>query len=450
MMKSFWMWWSQSVLLRGVLCSAVFLYATSSVLGQQPNGSQGNGLRGAQGTVPGGQGAARGGQGTANRGSQSVAPPAAGYGQTPVGQPGNANGQPRGNAAFVQQPTPGNPNPNLNPNQVPVMNAIPPGGKIPGAGSGKETVTSDPYAANPLTPQELAYVDQVLVAWEQATSNITEYACKFKRWQYNSSDNFVEQLAAALKVDIRGINTTVAEGEVKYMAPDQGMFKIERLMSLTGQVASNGPGQAPSNRPEYKEFANQFGDWWLCDGKVVYDYDRNQKKCKKISLPPEMQGKAILDSPMPFVFGVKAEKIKERYWVRILPISDNKLVLVEVYPKFQADAINYDHVHIYLDRKEFLPANLVKFNTGHVDKQGEILKDDREIFQFMDQAKNATLLQKFSRKVLGQAFIPLDIPKDWEVVDIPYAPPAGNVRAAEIPVSQQNPLPNMPPNGLKR
>jgi TIGR03009 family protein len=379
-------------------------------------------------------------QGQAQRSNQSVAPPANGYGnrsaqptqQRPIGtnavpantaqQPAAASSQPNGQA-------PANLNPNLNQGQPPAMNPTPPGARVPGIGSGSEIVTADPYAANPLTPQEQEFVDKVLGYWEQSTANITHYACKFKRWQFNSSDNFVAQLATSLKADIRSIHTSVAAGEVKYMAPDQGMFKVDRLMSLTGQLAAN--------RPEYKEFDNRFGEWWLCDGKVVYDYDRTRKHCRKIELPPEMRGTAILDSPMPFVFGVKAAKLKERYWVRILPTNNNEVVLVEVYPKFQADAVNYDHVHIYLDRKEFLPVNLVKFNTGHVDKQGEILKDDREIFEFTDREKNQSLLQKMNQVILRNSFIPFDIPSDWKVEDTPYAPvAAGNVRAAGLPAAQ--------------
>lgn len=424
-----------------ILFTGMFLNWNSLLFGQQPP-LQNNGQR------PG----------------QSVAPPAAGYGNRPtsntqpiatqnnrpsqnMGPNSNggvpnasaiSNGQSRGNGLANQaQQQPATPlNPNLAPAASQPLNPVPPGARVPGAGSGKEVVTADPYADKPLTPQEIEYVNQVLNYWEQSTANITQYACKFKRWQYNSSANFVADLAKSLKADIRNINTTVSAGEVRYMAPDKGMFLIDKMLSLTGQVANN--------KAEYKEFANIFGEWWLCDGEVVYEYDRNNRKCKKIALPPEMRGAAILDSPMPFVFGVKANKIKERYWVRLISSTDKHFVL-EVYPKFQSDAVNYDHVHIYLDRKEFLPENLVKFNTGHVDKPGEVLRDDREIFEFYDREKNATLLQRVKQDVFGKSFIPFDIPKDWEVIEIPYAPDASEVRAANAP-QPQTPPNNAPQN----
>jgi TIGR03009 family protein len=438
-MKNHWKRFCRPILLGCMLGAVSFSMVNSSAWGQQAIGNQGVGPRGAT--------------------TQGVAPPAAGYGNRPATTQSNSsplqqntnlqsNGgmQARSNQPVAQQP-PSSPtapqgNPNLNPNLNQVMNPVPAGGKVPGVGSGTEIATADPYANRPLSPQEKDYLDQVLAHWEKSTADISRYSCKFRRWQYNSGDNFVDQLAANLKVDIRTLNTTVASGEVKYMAPDRGLFKIDKLLSLTGQVVNN--------RPEYKEFDNRFGEWWLCDGKHVYEYDRTKKRCTKHSLPPDMQGGAILDSPMPFVFGVKAAKIKERYWARILPPPREDIVLVEVYPKYQSDAVNYDHVQIYLDRQVFLPVHLIKYNTNHVDEQGKVLKDDREIFEFTDRDKNASLLQKINENVFRQEFLPSNIPSDWEVVEVPYAPPAANdIRSAAVPPAQLG-ANEVPPNPPKR
>ena len=464
-MKNYWKRFSQRAL-AGCLLGAM----TTSNLGSMAWGQQRPGQQGPQGPytpgqkVPGTGSQGTGSQATGNptgnpNGNQSVAPPAAGYGNRPStgAQTNNGNASSNGNPQPRQtqqqqgmQPNQqgaangANPNlnPNLNPNFNQPLNPVPAGGQVPGGGTGKEIATADPYAAKPLSQQEIAYLDQVLNFWEKSTADITRYSCKFKRWKYNSNDNFVAQLSKDLKVDIRSVNTTVAAGEVKYMAPDKGMFKIDKLLSLSGQIANN--------RPEYKEFDNGFGEWWLCNGKEVYEYDRKNKQCTKHTLPPEMQGSAILDSPMPFVFGVKADKIKERYWVRSFTPTDatgkpnNDLVVIEAYPKFQSDAVNYDHVQIYLDRQAGLPAMLIKFDTEHQDEAGKVLSDKREIFEFTDREKNANLMQKISDVLFRKEFIPFDVPSDWKTIEIPYAPPAQEgFRAAGIPPAGLNP--NIPP-----
>lgn len=448
-MKNYWKRFRQ-LALAGFLLGAMTISNLGSIAwGQQRPGPQGPYTPGPK--VPG-----TGNQASGNpSGNQSVAPPAVGYGNRPStgAQPINGNAPFNGNPQLRQTPqqqgvqpnplgTPSGSNPNLNPNFNQPLNPVPAGGQLPGGGTGKETATADPYANKPLSPQEVAYLDQVLNFWEKSTADITKYACKFKRWKYNSNDNFVAQLSKDLKVDIRSVNTTVASGEVKYMAPDKGMFKIDKLLSLSGQIVNN--------RPEYKEFDNGFGEWWLCNGKEVYEYDRKNKQCTKHTLPPEMQGSAILDSPMPFVFGVKADKIKERYWVRSFTPTDatgkpsNDLVVIEAYPKFQSDAVNYDHVQIYLDRQAGLPAMLIKFDTEHQDEAGKVLNDKREIFEFTDREKNATLLQKISDALFRKEFIPFDVPSDWKTIEIPYAPPAQEgLRAAGVPPVGSNP--NIPP-----
>ena len=333
----------------------------------------------------------------------------------------------------------------MNPALNPALNQRPVSNQIPKTGSGQEVIMADPFAKNPLSPKEQADLDQVLNYWERSTADIERYSCKFIRWQYNSSDNFVGELAQKLGRNIRDVNVTTAAGELKYMAPDKGMFKIEMLLKLTSQVDAK-------NQPEYKSFDGIFGEWWLCDGEKVYEYDRSNKRCTRFTMPPELRGAAILESPMPFMFGVKAEKIKARYWIRLLPTPKDAqgrqrddLFLIEAHPKLQADAVNYHHVQIFLDREMFLPVQLIKYNPEHVDEPNEVLKDNREVFQFSERAKNASLLQKINDAIFRKEFIPFDV-KDWNVEDRVFAPPAmDDVRAASNPGAlQSNNAPNVP------
>ena len=58
-------------------------------------------------------------------------------------------------------------------------------------------------------------------------------------------------------------------------------------------------------------------------------------------LPPELQGKAIVDGPLPFLFGAKAETIKARYWIRVLPETGNGKFWLEAVPKSRQDVQNF-------------------------------------------------------------------------------------------------------------
>ena len=80
--------------------------------------------------------------------------------------------------------------------------------------------------------------------------------------------------------------------------------------------------------PQYKKELKQPGEWWVCNGKELMEFDRANKKCEVLELPPEMQGQAIVSSPLPFVFNLNANEMKSRYWIRELPPKQQGRVLV--------------------------------------------------------------------------------------------------------------------------
>ena len=98
---------------------------------------------------------------------------------------------------------------------------------------------------------------------------------------------------------------------------------------------------------------------WMCDGKAIYEFDATQRKLKEYQLPKELQGKAITNGPLPFVFGAKAETMKQRYLMRIFTRPEVKdEIWIEAWPRWQQDAANFHHVHVILDQKAMLPAAL--------------------------------------------------------------------------------------------
>lgn len=247
-----------------------------------------------------------------------------------------------------------------------------------------------------LSPQEVAFVDQVLDVWEQRTDKIKQYSCTFQRWQYDTTkhaDGFY----------------SVAAGELKYEKPDRGLFQVTKVET----IASKGPPAQFRVNPR-----RPHGEHWICDGEWVHVLDHNEKKATRYQLGPDQRGDLIKRSPLPFLFGVKKSEVKERYWVRPLnPPNRPEELWLEVYPKTVNDAGNYSKVQVVLDRKDILPKGLVVFLPGWTPQQ-----PNREVYQFNDRQTN-NWLNAVKQKMFMQNFIQVKLGSDWEIDEEPYIPP---------------------------
>jgi TIGR03009 family protein len=189
---------------------------------------------------------------------------------------------------------------------------------------------------------EQAYLDQVLNAWQQSSDKIDTFRCVFERWEYSPA--FGPGQNIPLNKD---------KGEISFKKPDKGSFQITEIN--TWQANPIPPGQQPP--------AQVLGDWilqkdaigehWVCDGTNIYEYRQTQKQLVQRTLPENMRGKAIADGPLPFLFGAKADKLKERYWMKASADPDGFFIVA--LPKFQQQAADFSGVEVILDRDKFLP-----------------------------------------------------------------------------------------------
>ncbi|MCX7426652.1 MAG: TIGR03009 domain-containing protein [Planctomycetia bacterium] len=175
-----------------------------------------------------------------------------------------------------------------------------------------------------LTPQQQQYVDQVLLAWQQRSEGIKTLETKFTRRQYDPA-----RLPQGRPKDAPLYED---DGLLKYKKPDKGLFRID--------------GQQPEQ--------------WVCDGMSIYQYDYQKKQLIEHKLPPERQGQAIEDGPLPFLFGASAEKLKRRYWIRAVPpppgVKDQ--IWLEAYPRYQQDAADFERADVILGTKDVLPLGI--------------------------------------------------------------------------------------------
>lgn len=270
----------------------------------------------------------------------------------------------------------------------------------PGGQTGGMPVLQQPPFP-PLNAQFQEYLDKVLVYWEQKTSKVERYKCDFKRFQFDP----------AIRSDG---HSSYATGVLRFMDPDKGMFRVDELLFYAGAD----PNQKPVFR---KNDRQEHGEYWICDGQYVHIMDRNEKKCTKVELPPHMRGKQIYLSPLPFLFGIKAKEIQDRYWIRPLepPKGRQNEIWLEAFPKRADDAQNYSRVQIILDASDCTPKGLIVFLPNwRPDAQ------HRELYEFDKREVNFTILDRVNQlNLFRQEFIPNQPPKDWTIVIEPYQEP---------------------------
>ncbi len=183
----------------------------------------------------------------------------------------------------------------------------------------RQSTAQPPRAPFQLTAQQQAAVERVLNTWQQRSGKVKTFSCGFTRWEY---DPVFGQPNKPSFID---------EGEVNYRAPDKGTFWVK----------------SPKERQER----------WICDGTSVYEYDYAKRELVQHQLAPELQGKAIVESPLPFIFGADAARLKQRYFLQIItpPDVQGEQTWLEAHPRFQQDAANFRRAELILSNKNMTP-----------------------------------------------------------------------------------------------
>ncbi len=201
-----------------------------------------------------------------------------------------------------------------------------------------------------LTPAEQAQVDQVLNTWEKKSREVKTFDCKFVRFTYDLTFPVTDPKAPPGSPPLPNNKD---QGILKFAAPDKGLFRI----IYTDKSLNDKWDPLPPERIEH----------WMCDGNSIYEYkyptDPNDpKKPGQViehPLPPEMKGKAIADGPLPFLFGADAQKLRNRYYFKIIPASNPQIeVWLDAYPKQLQDAANFSHARLVLNLPEMTPKAL--------------------------------------------------------------------------------------------
>ncbi len=264
----------------------------------------------------------------------------------------------------------------------------------------------------PLSAKHNSYIDQLLKYWEGSSAQVKRYQCQFTRWEYDG--------IFGPRANAKGVlpAKTIATGIIRYEAPDKGMYEVEKLYDYA-------PPRVAGGEPQYPERKENNKEKWICDGVNVYEMDFNQKKMLVIPLPPESRGKAISDGPLPFLFGVEAEKVKKRYWLRVItPKNAEGEYWLEAWPKRLHDAQSFKKVEVIIDEKDFLPKAIQIFGTQYDPRTNQ----SRTAFTFEKREKNKIDLNIFKAK-----FHKPKLEKGWKTEVLNPQPQAQARRPAAMP-----------------
>jgi TIGR03009 family protein len=275
-----------------------------------------------------------------------------------------------------------------------------------------------PKAPFQLTQAEQQQLVFALQKWEQRSNQIDRFSCTFHRFEY-------DPLFGPKEKDPRTnypFAKTIETGELKYQKPDKGLFKVTRSLRYRAGAGEAWP---------YIENKDAQHETWICDGQYVFEYDYLNKVLVKRELPPSIQGQAIAEGPLPFLFGAKANKLLNRYWMKLLPSPKGREneVWLKAIPKRQADAANYQMVLVILDIGTYLPKALRVFPPGYDPVKSPTwtsyaLENSKE-----NERKLTDQINFFSRSFYAPA-----TPSGWKLRPEPYRAP----QQATLP--QRNPV----------
>lgn len=189
-----------------------------------------------------------------------------------------------------------------------------------------------------------AAVHQLLTDWSQSSDRIERLHGTHRRHVY----------------DLAFQTERISTGEFGYAKPDKGRITMTPVKITKELIASRND---PKIRVQRKKDGTPFdlrpanAERWLCDGEKVYDIDEETREARVAQLPPEQRGKNIMNTPLPFLFGMPPEMAVKRFRIQIVKDYRPKFqtVALQVEPRTMADKQSWIMAQIMLDTRTYLP-----------------------------------------------------------------------------------------------
>ena len=181
----------------------------------------------------------------------------------------------------------------------------------------------------PLSPAEQQQLDIFLARWEKLSAGIKRYDVEFDLNEYDMA------IPGALPNQPQRISF----GYFKYIAtPMRFVYVIEGEWRDGKKIKREG-----DKNPHI------FAEKIIIDDKSVFRYDHTSKTVHQINVPPEMIGKGIADSPLPLIFGAKADELKRRFSMKVV-MEPNGNIRLFARPLLIEDQQEFKELEIMLDK----------------------------------------------------------------------------------------------------
>lgn len=161
----------------------------------------------------------------------------------------------------------------------------------------------------------------------------------------------------------------ISYGEVWFQAPDKGRIDIKAVditEKMRGERQVEGAKvQRNAQGVPFKLVSDQEAKW-ICDGTRVFDIKEEDKSAQIANLPPTLRGKDIMNSPLPFLFGMPPQEAVKRFDMEITKDyrPQHPYVILKALPLQQQDATNWSRAEIYLNTQTYLPTSVKLLDPG--------------------------------------------------------------------------------------
>lgn len=186
-------------------------------------------------------------------------------------------------------------------------------------------------AFSQLTPAQQAEVDAVLKRWEEASRKQKRITIEFNRFEFKPA--FAPQNNPKAPVRIN-------QGKADFEASGKWMWKVDQDW--------NGSKYVESSTPEHM----------VCDGQAIFEYDNANKCVTKYVMSDEMKKENMIRAMLPFLFSTDMSKLKNRYFISLLPQSDPNRVCIQAEPRYQNEAANFSCARMMLDLRKMEPTGM--------------------------------------------------------------------------------------------
>ncbi|REK26413.1 MAG: hypothetical protein DWQ45_17935 [Planctomycetota bacterium] len=199
-------------------------------------------------------------------------------------------------------------------------------------------------AADTIQQQLPAGMDELLLKWERESARIERLRGDVTRFVYDS----------VYLVEERSV------GKFWYESVDKGRMDFKAVKLPDPPVSRD--KQGANGKPYTLE--SGANERWICNGKEIFLIHDDNKLYDLVRIPPQQQGRNIINGPLPFLFGMKAEQAKARYGLdygklhrpeeRIVQTKEGKRVRLPVQyhiiatPRTRVDAAEWSRAEVLM------------------------------------------------------------------------------------------------------